>query len=68
MKNLKEHEFFEAFDWNAMKADKLDPPYIPEVVDEKDVSNFYADPKDISEPREYKDPDNGWDEDFATVE
>jgi len=68
IKNLKEHDFFEAFDWNAMKANKLDPPYTPEVADEKDVSNFFADPKDISEPSFYKDPDNGWDEDFATVE
>eukprot|EP00435_Cladocopium_sp_Y103_P059905 s740_g21.t1 len=68
MKNLKEHDFFEAFDWNGMKANKLDPPYTPEVADEKDVSNFFADPKDISEPQVYKDPDNGWDEDFATVE
>eukprot|EP00438_Fugacium_kawagutii_P036137 Skav217548 [mRNA] locus=scaffold4393:141662:146655:- [translate_table: standard] len=68
MKNLKEHDFFESFDWNALKACKLDPPYVPEVVDEKDVSNFFADPKDISQPRPYVDPDNGWDEDFATVE
>ena len=26
----------------------------------QDLSNFFADPKDIAEPRPYKDPDNGW--------
>lgn len=68
IKNLKEHDFFAGFDWNAMKGQSLAPPYIPEVVDEKDLSNFFADPKDVPEAMLYQDPDTGWDDEFATVE
>ncbi|CAE7526037.1 PRKG1 [Symbiodinium pilosum] len=68
LKNLQEHEWFEGFDWNALQAGEMPPPHIPDVVDDEDLSNFFADPQDIPEPPLYLDPEDGWDEDWATVE
>jgi serine/threonine-protein kinase MRCK len=36
--DLKKHEFFEGIDWDNLR--KLKPPYVPEVVDDADTSNF----------------------------
>ncbi|CAE7688594.1 Prkg1 [Symbiodinium necroappetens] len=68
IKNLQEHEWFEGFDWNALQAGEMPPPYVPDVADDEDLSNFFADPKDLPEPMPYLDPEDGWDEGFATVE
>ncbi|CAJ1371810.1 unnamed protein product [Effrenium voratum] len=67
VKSVKEHDFFESLDWNAMRADAVAPPYIPEVADERDVSNFFADPKDVASPLAFREDDTGWD-DFPTVD
>ncbi|CAE7227630.1 PRKG1 [Symbiodinium microadriaticum] len=59
LKNLQEHEWFEGFDWNALQAGELPPPYAPDVADDEDLSNFFADPKDIPETAPYVDPEDG---------
>ncbi|CAE7655361.1 Prkg1 [Symbiodinium sp. CCMP2456] len=68
IKHLQEHEWFEGFDWNALQAGEMPPPHVPDVADDEDLSNFLADPKDLPEPMPYLDPEDGWEEGFATVE
>ncbi|CAE7521877.1 xylA [Symbiodinium sp. CCMP2592] len=68
LKHLQEHEWFEGFDWNALQAGEMPSPYVPDVADDEDLSNFFADPKDLPETIPYLDPEDGWDETFATVE
>ncbi|EQB60684.1 protein kinase c [Vairimorpha apis BRL 01] len=36
---IKKHPFFEGVDWENIKS--MVPPYIPEILDEFDTSNFY---------------------------
>eukprot|EP00928_Gymnodinium_smaydae_P026769 TRINITY_DN2091_c0_g2_i1.p1 TRINITY_DN2091_c0_g2~~TRINITY_DN2091_c0_g2_i1.p1 ORF type:complete len:783 (+),score=222.21 TRINITY_DN2091_c0_g2_i1:297-2351(+) len=64
--NVKKHEFFGGFDWDAMFNLKLDPPYKPTVKSKKDAANFTARAEDMPPQIPYKDPKNGWDADFAT--
>eukprot|EP00928_Gymnodinium_smaydae_P026770 TRINITY_DN2091_c0_g3_i1.p1 TRINITY_DN2091_c0_g3~~TRINITY_DN2091_c0_g3_i1.p1 ORF type:complete len:115 (+),score=35.24 TRINITY_DN2091_c0_g3_i1:179-523(+) len=64
--NVKKHEFFNGFDWDAMFNLKLDPPYKPTVKSKKDAANFSARAEDMPPQVPYKDPKNGWDANFAT--
>ncbi|XP_062523629.1 serine/threonine-protein kinase MRCK alpha-like [Corticium candelabrum] len=36
--DLKTHPFFEGIDWESLR--KLTPPYVPEIADDADTSNF----------------------------
>eukprot|EP00003_Mantamonas_plastica_P006269 TRINITY_DN1509_c0_g1_i3.p1 TRINITY_DN1509_c0_g1~~TRINITY_DN1509_c0_g1_i3.p1 ORF type:complete len:552 (+),score=169.57 TRINITY_DN1509_c0_g1_i3:239-1657(+) len=45
--DLMEHEFFEGIDWDQLSDLKIDPPFIPNISDEEDVTNF--DPEFTSE-------------------
>ena len=37
---MARHEFFKGFDWAKLVARELVPPYIPDVEDDEDISNF----------------------------
>lgn len=65
--NLKAHQWYSGFDWKALEQLTLVPPLVPHVQDPKDVSNFYANERDIPTPVPYIDDGSGWDDDFATV-
>eukprot|EP00405_Crypthecodinium_cohnii_P009541 CAMPEP_0206443908 /NCGR_PEP_ID=MMETSP0324_2-20121206/14627_1 /ASSEMBLY_ACC=CAM_ASM_000836 /TAXON_ID=2866 /ORGANISM="Crypthecodinium cohnii, Strain Seligo" /LENGTH=803 /DNA_ID=CAMNT_0053911891 /DNA_START=45 /DNA_END=2456 /DNA_ORIENTATION=- len=65
--NVKNHKWFDGFDWASMKALKLDPPYKPVVKSKKDLANFSARKEDMPKQLEYHDPGTGWDKDFATA-
>eukprot|EP00928_Gymnodinium_smaydae_P093859 TRINITY_DN781_c0_g5_i1.p1 TRINITY_DN781_c0_g5~~TRINITY_DN781_c0_g5_i1.p1 ORF type:complete len:786 (+),score=210.30 TRINITY_DN781_c0_g5_i1:59-2359(+) len=65
-KNIKNHEWYSGFDWDAMFELKNDPPYKPSVKGKKDIANFSARPEDLPPQVPYKDPRTGWDRDFAT--
>eukprot|EP01051_Picozoa_sp_SAG22_P000655 SAG22_NODE_19_length_32182_cov_39.206963_12_plen_275_part_00 len=39
-KDVTEHPFFAPLDFQALKALKLPPPFVPEVEDDEDISNF----------------------------
>jgi len=65
--NIKSHKWFEGWNWEAMQALKLDPPYKPVVKSKKDLANFSARKEDMPRQLEYKDPGTGWDKDFATA-
>eukprot|EP00928_Gymnodinium_smaydae_P026768 TRINITY_DN2091_c0_g1_i1.p1 TRINITY_DN2091_c0_g1~~TRINITY_DN2091_c0_g1_i1.p1 ORF type:complete len:799 (+),score=208.52 TRINITY_DN2091_c0_g1_i1:83-2398(+) len=64
--NIKKHEWYGGFDWEAMFNLKMEPPYTPIVKSKKDIANFSARPEDMPPQVPYKDPKNGWDKDFAT--
>jgi len=66
VQNLKTHPWFEGFNWEDMKANKLPAPYKPVVKSKKDLANFSARPEDRPRQIEYTDPGTGWDKNFAT--
>jgi len=37
---IKNHDFFESIDWDALVEKKIDPPFKPEVENEGDTRNF----------------------------
>jgi len=65
--NLKEHKWFNGFDWEKMKKLELDQPYKPVVKSKKDLANFSARKEDMPRQLEYTDPGTGWDAEFATA-
>mmetsp|Transcript_3577 Transcript_3577/g.10461 ORF Transcript_3577/g.10461 Transcript_3577/m.10461 type:complete len:801 (-) Transcript_3577:87-2489(-) len=65
--NLRGHKWFDGFDWDAMKALKLDAPYKPVVKSKKDLANFSARKEDMPKMLDYHDPGTGWDKKFATA-
>lgn len=46
IEDFKSHPFFKSIDWDNLK--KCEPPYIPEVVDDADTSNFDVDDDEYS--------------------
>ncbi|GAB5372560.1 hypothetical protein AAMO2058_001676100 [Amorphochlora amoebiformis] len=47
-KDIKAHEIFESIDWTVVEKKGLTPPFIPEIKNPTDVSNF--DPEFTREP------------------
>eukprot|EP00928_Gymnodinium_smaydae_P042424 TRINITY_DN28570_c0_g2_i1.p1 TRINITY_DN28570_c0_g2~~TRINITY_DN28570_c0_g2_i1.p1 ORF type:complete len:795 (+),score=137.20 TRINITY_DN28570_c0_g2_i1:68-2386(+) len=64
--NVKKHEWYAGFDWDAMFSLSMDPPYKPHVRNKKDAANFHARAEDMPPQIPYKDPKDGWDANFAT--
>jgi protein kinase A len=48
--DIKNHRLFKGFDWNALLAKNLKPPYVPKVSSPSDISNFshYSDSDKLS--------------------
>mmetsp|Transcript_6142 Transcript_6142/g.14255 ORF Transcript_6142/g.14255 Transcript_6142/m.14255 type:complete len:788 (+) Transcript_6142:66-2429(+) len=69
VENIKKDLWYKTanFDWEAMFAMKLSPPYKPTVRSKTDIANFSARREDMPRPVEYKDDGSGWDADFATA-
>jgi cGMP-dependent protein kinase len=65
-KNIKDHKWYQGFDWSAMAKLQLDPPYKPIVKSKKDIANFSARKEDMPRQIEYKDDGTGWDKDFES--
>lgn len=81
IQNIKEHPWYkgQSFDWEAMFALTLPPPFVPEVASKTDLSNFNAEEPDpnmkarqtTAEEMQDLDVDPNhrrgkWDADFAT--
>lgn len=51
---IKSHEWFQSFDWDALLTKQLEPPFIPNISSPVDVSNFDEDftriPPNMSPP------------------
>ena len=65
-RNLKQHAWYEGFDWEAMSRLEVEVPYKPVVKDKKDLANFNASKEDMPTHIRYVDKGTGWDKDFAT--
>lgn len=54
------------FDWDALSARTMAPPYVPRVKGASDLSNFDQPNLCDGPPQlKYVDPRTGWDKDFA---
>jgi hypothetical protein len=66
IQNIKNHKWYQGFDWEMCKSGELDVPYKPIVKDKKDIANFTARKEDMPKQIEYADDGTGWDKEFAT--
>jgi len=66
--NVKNAEWYGGFDWAALKSQKMEPPYVPEVKSKTDLANFNVSEDEKPPQVEYVDDGTGWDADFATSE
>jgi len=66
VKNLKAHKWFAPFDWESLETLRMQPPYIPQIGNKKDTSNFEARENDLPPQLPYVDDGSGWDKSFAT--
>jgi len=64
--NIKNHRWYQDFNWQTMSGLTMDPPYKPAVKGKKDIANFSARKEDMPPQVPYKDDKSGWDKDFAT--
>eukprot|EP01083_Nonionella_stella_P174398 604418_1 len=65
--DLESHPWFEGLDWDKMRQQKLTPPYVPNITDREDLSNFDAYCDDKTDDDETLDPHPSvyeWCEDF----
>ena len=65
-KDVYRHPFFADEDWGALLAQTRPPPFLPQLKDESDVSNFETPMNDdafVNEPA-YDYSRNDWDRDF----
>ena len=59
--DIEKHKWFEGFDWNALKAQKLTAPINPNVTRHDDCKHFCK----VKEDREeVEEETSGWDRDF----
>lgn len=65
--NVKDHAWYQGFDWDAMFKCTMEVPYKPAVKNKKDLANFSAKKEDMPPQLNFvPDPKNPWDKDFAT--
>jgi len=60
--DIRKHRWFQGFDWEGLRSEKIQAPHIPEIKNPFDVSNF----EKIREEDERKIPEetSGWDAEF----
>jgi len=60
--DIRKHRWFQGFDWEGLRSEKITAPHIPEIKNPFDVSNF----EKIREEDERKIPEenSGWDAEF----
>ncbi|XP_033108165.1 cGMP-dependent protein kinase 1-like isoform X2 [Anneissia japonica] len=59
--DIRKHKWFQGFDWEGLKMQRVVPPIIPKLNGCTDTSNFDQFPKDRDIPSEEL---SGWDADF----
>mmetsp|Transcript_27132 Transcript_27132/g.75645 ORF Transcript_27132/g.75645 Transcript_27132/m.75645 type:complete len:855 (+) Transcript_27132:93-2657(+) len=65
--NIKEHPWYANFDWGGMQNLTLQPPYVPDLRDDCDVSNFASvQAAEAPQSVDYVDDDSMWDFEFAS--
>eukprot|EP00397_Hematodinium_sp_SG-2012_P002886 GEMP01002894.1.p1 GENE.GEMP01002894.1~~GEMP01002894.1.p1 ORF type:complete len:832 (-),score=167.20 GEMP01002894.1:1956-4451(-) len=63
-KNIKTHAWYNGTDWDAMLKFTVPPPYVPQVKNATDMTNFRAQEADLPPQIPYKDNGSTWDADF----
>ena len=66
VKNIKEHAWFQSFDWSAKMGQELDPPYKPAAKSNNDVANFNSTEENTPNGYPHEDYASGWDSASAT--
>jgi len=61
VQDIKNHKWFQGFNWEALRRQRIQAPIIPPINGPTDLSNFESFPKDKSVP---PDETSGWDKDF----
>lgn len=64
--NIKNHAWYSGYDWDSHYMLAMEPPYVPAVSSNKDISNFSARKAAMPKMVAYVDPGTGWEKDFAT--
>lgn len=64
LKNLLNVKWYQGFEWESFKSQKMQPPYVPTVKSKTDLHNFVADPLDKPPQLKYVDDGSGWDRGF----
>jgi len=62
--NLKQHRWYQDFDWDGLVSRALTPPYLPAVRSHTDLKNFSHVKAQKANHLEWKDDGSGWDKDF----
>jgi len=62
--NLKQHRWYQDFDWEGLVSRALTPPYLPAVRNHTDLRNFSHVKAQKANHLEWKDDGSGWDNDF----
>jgi len=66
IQNFKDHPWYEGFEWPKFYNFSMKVPYLPEIKNKKELSNFIVDMDDLPPDIEYKDDGTGWDKGFAS--
>ncbi|XP_071952421.1 cGMP-dependent protein kinase 1-like [Antedon mediterranea] len=61
IEDIRKHKWFQGFDWEGLKSQKVKPPIIPKLRSNTDASNFDHFPKDDDIPPNEL---SGWDDAF----
>jgi cGMP-dependent protein kinase len=62
--NLKQHRWYQDFDWDGLVSRALTPPYLPAVRSHTDLRNFSHVKAQKANHIDWKDDGSGWDRDF----
>lgn len=58
---LREHHFFQSFDWPGLQGLRVTPPLVPQVRGPRDLSNFRDCEHEDPQAMPYQDTGSGWD-------
>lgn len=61
---LRNERFFKKFDWQALCAQHMQPPLIPQVRGPRDLTNFRDCENEDPQAMPYQDTGSGWDQGF----
>jgi serine/threonine protein kinase len=64
--NLQGHGWFAGFDWDALESLQLQPPFVPEVANARDLANFPVEEIPLTK-LPYEDDGSGWDDHFESA-
>lgn len=60
--DIRKHRWFQGFDWDGLRAQKIEPPFIPEIRDPFDTT--YFEELNEEDPNKIPAETSGWDVDF----